>query len=108
MSLATISNFLELSLESSAVSIASNRRKDGLFHAYNRISCADSGVEIRYLYEMLEGQVAVLSAEVLSAEEALHVLQTLRKSPLYTARQHSYLLYPNRRLPAFIDLNCIP
>ena len=108
VSLSTISNFLELSLESSAVSIASNRREDGLFHAYNRISWTDSGVEIRYLYEMLEGQVAVLSAEVLSAEEALHVLQTLRKSPLYTARQHSYLLYPNRRLPAFIDRNCIP
>jgi hypothetical protein len=108
VSLSTISNFLELSLESSAVSIASNRREDGLFHAYNRISWTDSGVEIRYLYEMLEGQVAVLSAEVLSAEEALHVLQTLRKSPLYTARQHSYLLYPNRRLPAFINRNCIP
>jgi len=106
--LAGINKFLKLSLEASAVSIASNRREDGLFHAYNRISWTDSGVEIRYLYEMLEGQVAVLSAEVLSAEEALHVLQTLRNSPLYTARQHSYLLYPNRQLPAFIDRNCIP
>ncbi|MDG1065271.1 MAG: hypothetical protein P8O91_03560 [Luminiphilus sp.] len=108
VSLASISNFLELSLESSAVSIASNRREDGLFHAYNRISWSDSGVEVRYLYEMLEGQVAVLSAEVLSAQDALHVLSTLRKSSLYTARQHSYLLYPNRQLPAFINRNCIP
>ena len=108
VSLATIIGFLELSLEASAVSIASNRREDGLFHAYNRISWTDSGVEIRYLYEMLEGQVAVLSAQVLSAEEALHVMQTLRGSPLYNSRQHSYLLYPDRRLPTFIDRNCIP
>ena len=108
VSLSSITHFLEISLQASAVSIASNRREDGLFHAYNRIAWTDSGVEIRYLYEMLEGQVAVPSSEVLSAEEALHVLQTLRLSPLYTERQHSYLLYPNRRLPAFIDRNCIP
>jgi hypothetical protein len=57
---------------------------------------------------MLEGQVAVLSTDVLDAEEALDLLRRLRASSLYTARQHSYLLYPNRKLPAFIDRNIIP
>ncbi|MDG2272704.1 MAG: hypothetical protein P8L39_10395, partial [Halioglobus sp.] len=62
----------------------------------------------RYLYEMLEGQVAVLSSELLTPEESLSVLTTLRDSSLYTARQHSYLLYPDRRLPAFMERNRIP
>lgn len=99
---------LRHALAVSAVSIRANRREDGLYHAYNRIAVRGDGVEIRYLYEMLEGQVAVLSAELLSAQESLEVLHKLRASALYTARQHSYLLYPNRQLPAFVDRNVIP
>ena len=100
--------FLSKARDISAVSIRSNRRSDGLYHAYNRISVSETGVKINYLYEMLEGQVAVLSAELLSPEESISVLKTLRASALYTERQHSYLLYPNRRLPAFIERNIIP
>ena len=103
-----VSHFLTQARDVSAVSIKSNRREDGLYHAYNRISVGPVGVEIRYLYEMLEGQVAVLSSELLSPEESLSVLTTLRDSSLYTARQHSYLLYPDRRLPAFMERNMIP
>jgi hypothetical protein len=91
-----------------ASSLRANRRDDGLYHAYNRIAVQDDGVGVRYLYEMLEGQVAVLSAELLTPEESLALMATLRVSALYTARQHSYLLYPNRQLPAFVDRNIIP
>jgi hypothetical protein len=103
-----VSRFLTQARDVSAVSIKSNRREDGLYHAYNRIAVGEVGVEIRHLYEMLEGQVAVLSSELLSPEESLSVLTTLRASSLYTARQHSYLLYPDRRLPAFMERNMIP
>jgi hypothetical protein len=57
---------------------------------------------------MLEGQVAVLSAKVLSAEESLQVLTALRRSALYTARQNSYLLYPEKTLPRFTEKNQVP
>jgi hypothetical protein len=103
-----VSRFLTQARDVSAVSIKSNRREDGLYHAYNRIAVGEVGVEIRHLYEMLEGQVAVLSSELLSPEESLSVLTTLRASSLYTARQHSYLLYPDRRLPGFMERNMIP
>ncbi len=99
---------LENALAICATSVRANRRDDGLYHAYNRIAVQDDGVGIRYLYEMLEGQVAVLSAELLTPKESLALLATLRASALYTARQHSYLLYPNRQLPAFVDRNIIP
>jgi len=78
-----------------------------LFHAYNRLRTQGASVSLVRLDEMLEGQVAVLSAKLLSAEEALSVLRALRQSALYTQRQHSYLLYPHKVLPRFPDKNRI-
>ena len=108
VALSSVVDCLSRARDISAVSIRSNRREDGLYHAYNRIAVSDSGVQIKYLYEMLEGQVAVLSSELLEAEESLSLLRTLRASPLYTERQHSYLLYPNRHLPRFMERNLVP
>jgi hypothetical protein len=59
------------------------------------------------LYEMLEGQVAILSAGLLDAEEALGLLHSLRASRLYRADQHSYILYPDRDLSGFLQKNSI-
>jgi hypothetical protein len=100
--------FLKLSLEYIDHTIEANRREDGLYHAYNLMTATENAVEVSYLYEMLEGQVAVLSSGYLSPEQALEVLTALRNSAVYTARQHSYLLYPDRELTRFVDKNIIP
>ncbi len=100
--------FCQTSLEFIDHSIRANRRQDGLYHAYNLMTATEDGVEITYLYEMLEGQVAVLSSGYLSPEESLAVLEALRQSALYTERQNSYLLYPDRELSRFMDKNIIP
>ncbi len=99
---------LAKSLEVTHSSIRSNQRSDGLYHAYNRIDVGSSGVAVCHLYEMLEGQVAVLSSGALTPDQSLQVLRTLKNSALYTQRQHSYLLYPDRKLPHFIERNVIP
>jgi hypothetical protein len=99
---------LKLSLEYIDHTIEANRREDGLYHAYNLMTATKDSVEVSYLYEMLEGQVAVLSSGYLSPEQALEVLTSLRNSAVYTARQHSYLLYPDRELTRFVDKNIIP
>jgi hypothetical protein len=44
---------------------------------------------VAHLYEMLEGQVAVLSSGLLSGEQSLVLLHSLRNSALYRADQHS-------------------
>jgi len=108
IAVASLLAFLHQATDISATSIRNNQDENGLFHAYNRIEVTDTGVGIRRLYEMLEGQVAVLSTDVLTPDDALALLGRLRTSSLYTERQHSYLLYPNRKLPAFIDRNIIP
>ena len=89
-------------------SIASNRRPDGLYHAYNLIRFEGThALTISHLYEMLEGQVAILSSGYLSPAEAADLLDAMRASALYREDQRSYMLYPNRTLPAFFQKNTL-
>jgi len=89
--------------------IRANRRADGLYHAYNLLEFTEQppALKVRHLGPMLEGQVAVLSCGLLSADEVVALLIALRASPLYREDQHSYLLYPDRQLPSFLARNII-
>jgi hypothetical protein len=90
-------------------SIEANKRADNLYHAYNLVSIKNENeMSISYLSEMLEGQVAVLSSGYLSSKEALEVLDNLKSSKLFREDQYSYLLYPNKELPRFLEKNTIP
>ena len=100
--------FINITIKFLNHSIKINKRSDGLYHAYNLITINDSEVEISYLPEMLEGQVAILSSGALSTNENLEVLNNLRNSKLFRPDQYSYLLYPNKNLPGFLEKNNIP
>lgn len=100
--------FISLCIMYMDQSIQKNRRDDGLYHAYNLVSFKEEEISIRYLYEMLEGQVAVLSSGYLKDDEALSVLDALKGSKLFREDQYSYLLYPDRELPRFTKKNNIP
>lgn len=91
-------------------SIRANLRSDGLCHAYNQLEFTGQppGLILHRLPLMLEGQVAVLSSGLLAWSEVVTLLEALRRSPLYRADQHSYILYPDRGLPGFLDRNLIP
>lgn len=91
-------------------SIRANRRPDGLYHAYNLLALSPDGsaAGVERLPEMLEGQVAVLSAGLLSPAEALEVIAALFDSALYCPRRQSFTLYPDRPTPGFLERNVIP
>lgn len=89
-------------------SIKSNKREDNLYHAYNLLRFENNGLQISHLSEMLEGQVAVLSSAQLTANESLQLLDGLKQSALYRKDQNSYILYPNKALPKFLEKNTIP
>lgn len=103
-----LSDFIKLTLSYLEQSIRANKREDDLYHAYNLMTMSEEGVSISYLDEMLEGQVAVLSSGYLMAKESLKVMDALRASVLYREDQQSYLLYPNKSLPGFLQKNIIP
>jgi len=96
-------DFLRVSLEFINESIRLNKRSDELYHSYNLIEIKDSGYGIKHLYPMLEGQVAVLSSGYASPVDSLSLLDALRQSDLYRKDQNSYILYPDKQLPLFLD-----
>jgi hypothetical protein len=101
--------FVRVSLDCIEHTIRNNKRDDHMYHAYNLMRIASTGdISISYLNEMLEGQVAVLSSGFLSATESAQLLDSLKASSLFRPDQYSYLLYPNKQLPGFLDKNKIP
>ncbi len=89
--------------------IALSHREDELYHAYNLADFSHDGhLRVRHLYEMLEGQVAVLSAGALSVKSAADLVERMYESRLYRPDQNSFMLYPDRELPDFLDKNVIP
>jgi hypothetical protein len=100
--------FCDLSLRHITHAIRANRRDDGLYHSYNVVQFDEEVITVGRLNVMLEGQVAVLSSGVLSAQEAADLLDALRAGPLYRADQDSYTLYPDHQLPLFFEKNDVP
>jgi hypothetical protein len=107
-SMAGLKTFTKVALAFIDHSIQANQRPDKLYHAYNLMSIDTDKVIVSNLSEMLEGQVAVLSSGFLDAKEALQIVDALRKSALYRPDQNSYILYPNKELPKFLEKNNIP
>ena len=101
-------NFIETVQKVLEETIDSNKRNDGLYHAYNLVNLDANEISIDRLPEMLEGQVGVLSSGYLSEDESLKVLDSLKNSSLFWDEQYSYILYPNKNLLGFLDKNIIP
>jgi hypothetical protein len=97
--------FLDLAGQYIEHSLRANKRSDNLYHAYNILHLKQGSASISHLDEMLEGQVAILSSGMLSGNESLLLLESLRHSRLYRPDRHSYILYPDRELPGFLEKN---
>ncbi len=88
-------------------SIRDNERDDGLYHAYNLLHLSSEGIGIEHLYPMLEGQVAALSSGAVGPARAVELLEALFESEMYRADVDTFMLYPDRELPGFLDKNRI-
>ncbi|CAN1561369.1 hypothetical protein MCETHM1_02662 [Flavobacteriaceae bacterium] len=108
LSIESLKQFASVSIAYLDNSILANQRPDKLYHAYNLMSVENDGVVVSNLSEMLEGQVAVLSSGFLDAKASLEIVNALRNSALYRTDQNSYILYPNKELPKFLEKNNIP
>jgi hypothetical protein len=101
----TLREFLALAQRYVEHTLRANRRPDDMVHSYNILRMHEQGAAVDNLYLMLEGQVALLSSGMLAPQHALAVLRSLRHSDLYRPDQHSYMLYPHRQLPGFLQKN---
>ncbi|MDO9087468.1 MAG: hypothetical protein Q7U53_14765 [Anaerolineaceae bacterium] len=99
--------FLNLAQQFIEHSLRANKRSDQLYHTYNILHVEENSASINNLKEMLEGQVSILSSGLLSGDESLALLQSLRMSALYRADQNTYILYPDKPQPGFLSKNTI-
>ncbi len=89
--------------------LALNRRDDGLYHAYHVLGAPrPDALPLEPLHLMLEGQVAALSAGAMAPAEAAAMAERLFDSALHDPERRSFMLYPERELPAFLDKNAMP
>ena len=105
---AQVSDMLDDALAAIDHSIEHNQRDDGMYHAYNLLHLSSEAIEVERLYAMLEGQVAALSSGAIAPAQAAEVLETLFESDLYRADVRTFMLYPDRPLPGFLEKNRIP
>jgi len=106
--LAQVMELLDHTLAAIDHSICSNRRENGAYNAYNLLDLKADEVGVDSLYLMLEGQVAALSSGAITPQAAAALVETLFGSDIYRADQRSFMLYPDRPLPGFLEKNRIP
>ncbi|KXF83432.1 hypothetical protein [Enterovibrio coralii] len=103
-----IEGLLSTSLTLLHESTMSNLREDGLFNAYNVVKYNAESLSSLELYPMLEGQVAALSSGALTPAQSVSLLDNLFASQMFREDQKSFMLYPDRELPGFMNKNRIP
>ncbi len=89
-------------------SIRANRGADGLVAAYNLLETGAGTAAVRPLGPMLEGVTAALGSGLFEGEEAAALLEALFASPLHARERDTFLLYPERELPSFLERNRVP
>ncbi|RZV44315.1 MAG: hypothetical protein EX267_07000 [Acidimicrobiia bacterium] len=106
----TVHRLCRAALEHLESAIRRARRADGLYHAYNLLRFSDdhTRAHVAHLPEMLEGQVAAISSGLLDMDEVVALLDAMYVSPLYREDVDSFLLYPARTRPSFVERNVIP
>jgi hypothetical protein len=110
VALADVRSMLDAALAHLHHALDGARRDDGLYHSYDLLEL-DLGrrtLHVHTLDAMLEGQVAALGSGHATPAEAVSLLDALFASPLYLSDQMSFLLYPARELPDFLERNIIP
>ncbi|MEO0586867.1 MAG: hypothetical protein AAF078_04425 [Planctomycetota bacterium] len=103
----TVLALLDQAVRAAEHTVATNRRPDGLYHAYNLLALdpATGDARVDRLPLMLEGQVAALSTGALSPDESAGTIEALFDSDLYRPDIHTFTLYPVRDLPRYLDRN---
>ena len=107
LSMPNLKSFIKVATKFMEHAIEANKRDDNLYHGYNIISISENKTSIEYLDEQLEGQVGVLSSGYLNPQQVIDLLNALRKSKLYREDQNSYILYPFKNLPGFLQKNTL-
>ncbi len=90
--------------------IRAARRSDGMYESYNIIGFSEDyrRAHVDHLHVMLEGQVAAISSGLLAGDEVVKLIHAMFDSDLYRPDVDSFMLYPARPRPSFLERNHVP
>jgi hypothetical protein len=110
VSLADVDALCDVAIVHLDATIATSRRDDGLYDSYNLIQISDDRerATVKHLGDMLEGQVAIIESGVLDADQCADIVDALFASAMFRPDQQSFMLYPARELPSFLQRNVLP
>ena len=106
----TLRRLLRASIRHLDDSLRAAHRPDGLYDAYNLVAFSEGGARasVSRLPAMLEGQVAAISSGLLDVDQVVALLHTMYESDLYRDDVDSFVLYPARTRPPFLERNQVP
>ena len=106
----TLRRLLRISIRHLDDSLHAAHRPDGLYDAYNLVAFSEVGPQanVSRLPPMLEGQVAAISSGLLDVDQVVALGNTMYASELYRDDVDSFVLYPARRRPPFLERNQVP
>jgi len=109
---ATLRRLLQTSMRHLDDSLRAAHRPDGLYDAYNLVAFSEVGprpqASVSRLPPMLEGQVAAISSGLLDVDQVVALVEAMYESDLYRDDVDSFVLYPARRRPPFLERNQVP
>ena len=107
---ATLRRLLRISIRHLDDSLRAAHRSDGLYDAYNLVAFSEAGrrATVSHLPPMLEGQVAAISSGLLDVDQVVALVETMYQSDLYREDVDSFVLYPARGRPPFLERNQVP
>ncbi len=109
VSISDLAALIDRALPALEATLRQSVRPDGIYDSYNVLSITpDQEAIIHRLDPMLEGQVAVIESGFLEANEIVSLYARLRGSGLWREDQKTFLLYPDRKLPPFLERNRLP
>ena len=110
LDLETLRRLVRASIRHLDDSLRAAHRPDGLYDAYNLVAFSEGGTRasVSHLPEMLEGQVAAISSGSLDVDQVVALLHTMYESDLYRHDVDSFVLYPARTRPPFLERNQVP
>jgi hypothetical protein len=106
----TLRRLLRISIRHLDDSLRAAHRSDDLYDAYNLVAFSEAGrqASVSHLQPMLEGQVAAISSGLLDVDEVASLVETMYQSDLYRDDVDSFMLYPARVRPPFLERNLVP
>jgi hypothetical protein len=106
----TIADFFRIAIHHIDHTIDANRRSDGLYTSYNLLVADPERrvASVDRLGEMLEGQVSALLSGRLGASASMELVDRLFAGSIHRPDQNSFMLYPVRERPPYLERGVVP